>query len=366
METLFDKLKSIIKDESAYYYNKYSYNNELENLINNNSEAINFIMEYFYTGGKSSLFSSEQEFVRAKHVIMSYFLGVMIIKNTNLKSKFDEYVKNDLSNIHSILCDGNDNILYLWYLASLFHDIGYVFENKITTSSLAENEKSDIFLNSTTINGHLYQFKMNTNRYPINTYQKYYLYIFKNLKIQEHGFLGGNMLFNRMKKNLLDKIKNESLSNSSLNTKSFISDGLHWSINHLDIYRMLSFVIMEHNIWRLEDESLAREYGLDNLYLDNYERIDPEREPLLFLLSLVDTIEPFKKFDKQTNKIDPNFDVFLNFLKNTKIDFGENKIRLSNTTEDILFREMENSLNGMEKWMKVKLRTSVNVLEISW
>jgi len=366
METLYEKLEKTINDESSYYYKKISNQIGLIDLIPNNNVAINFIMEYFYTGGKSSLFLSDHEFSRAKHVIMSYFLGVMILNNTNLKQKLNAYIKKELNHISNIFYEENDNTLYFWYLTALFHDIGYIFENKVTTKELSENERSDIFLDSTSINGQVYSFKLNTNRFSVNTYHKYYLYAFKNLKIHEHGFLGGNMLFNRMKDNLVKKIKNEASYDNAFNIKSFVSEDLHWSINHLDIYRMLSFVVMEHNIWRLEDESLAREYGLDNLLLDNYKRIDSDNEPLLFLLSLVDAIEPFQKFDNEIGNKNPNFEVFLNFLNNTKIEFEANKVKISNFTQDILFKEVENSVRDIKKWMNVEFKKVAYSFEISW
>jgi hypothetical protein len=366
METLYEKLEKTINDESSYYYKNNSYQITLKELVANNNVAINFIMEYFYTGGKSSLFLTDQDFIRAKHVIMSYFLGVMVLNNTNLKQKLNQYIKKELNHIPHIFYGENDNTLYFWYLTSLFHDIGYIFENKVTTKELSENERSDIFMDSTSVNGQVYSFKLNTNRFSINTYHKYYLYAFKNLKIHEHGFLGGNMLFNRMKDNLIKKIKNDSAYNSALNIKSFFSEDLYLSINHLDSYRMLSFVIMEDNIWRLDNESLAREYGLDNLLLDNYKRIDSGNETLLFLLSLVDAIEPFKKFDNEIGNKNPNFEVFLNFLKNTRIEFEENKVKISNFTQDILFKEVENSVRDIKKWMNVEFKKGAYSFEISW
>ncbi|MDD3712622.1 MAG: hypothetical protein PHZ28_03895 [Candidatus Izemoplasmatales bacterium] len=366
METLFKRLEMTLNDENSYYYNKYFDYLGLKDLVANNSIATNFIMEYFYTGGKASLFANQQELTRVKHVIMSYLLGVMILENTNLKQKFHNYLKKTLNLTENFIDDKNDNALYFWYLTSLFHDFGYIYENKLTTMGLEDNERSDIFMNSTSVNGQVYNFRMNTNRFPVNTYHKYYLYAFKNLKIHEHGFLGGNMMFNRMKENLVQKMKSESLIGKTLSVKPFISEGLHWSINHLDIYRMLSFVVMEHNIWRLDDESLAREYGLDNLLGDNYKRIDPENETLLFLLSLVDAMEPFKKFDNEIGKKSLNFEVFLNFLRNTRIEFEENKIKISNFTQDILFKEMENSVRDIKKWMNVEYKKGSYSFEISW
>lgn len=137
--------------------------------------------------------------------------------------------------------------------------------------------------------------------------------------VLDHGILGGYMLFNNLVKNYVNKMANEP------NKTEFIVDDRHCSIEQISLFAYMADCIVSHNIFfpNPSDKGIYREYGLNEL-TKYHKPVKFKSNPLLFLLYLVDSIDPIKYFEQKTNlKYDE-------ILKSIKIDFPScNTIKLS-------------------------------------
>lgn len=98
-------------------------------------------------------------------------------------------------------------------------------------------------------------------------------------EVGDHGILGGYLLF--------DKLYSSEQKNNQL------QENLSKHSERIPLYQDICYRIMEHNIWK--------DYGdgpdFEEISGNNFKKIGIS-EPLLYLLSLVDTIEMTKKFCK--------------------------------------------------------------------
>lgn len=78
--------------------------------------------------------------------------------------------------------------------------------------------------------------------------------------------------------------------------KDYVFDGLRFHFSQLTLFRYISDCILAHNMWKADkkDESCYRYFGLNELIGEQFPMISIEKNPLLFILALVDTIEPIK------------------------------------------------------------------------
>ena len=204
---------------------------------------------------------------RIKHILFSFGLGLVFADFANLTTKISEKYKYCQYEIEN---NNNDNFLYAWLTVCLYHDFGYYVDHKkysniSNLSNIINSLECNIFMSGA------------LSRYSPELYHKYYADRYKTNKkngdfeIGDHGILGGIVLY--------DLINRES------------------SCEYCYFDENLCFCIMEHNIWKQK-----KDYPLSSPYhwidKSNFVKIDSQKEPLLFLLSLVDTIEPTKKFSK--------------------------------------------------------------------
>jgi hypothetical protein len=112
---------------------------------------------------------------------------------------------------------------------------------------------------------------------------------------------------------------------------------------------------MAHNIWRADTESediTYKEYNLDKITSGEFERINIIKEPLLFFLCLLDSIEPVKRFPN-----DPPKEIW----KNVSIELKENSIVISsfeNLEGKYGFQDWKNTIKDMPKWLDLNVEPS--------
>jgi len=123
----------------------------------------------------------------------------------------------------------------------------------------------------------------------------------------DHGISGGIIFFDSMLKNYLDVYEKAKTNNKSAELCDFLNPNdfdnqMHFYFNQLPVFAYISDCIINHNIWCVESNSIqAQEYSsfsLDNLIGSNYHKVSFYENPLLFILSIADSIEPYKLFNK--------------------------------------------------------------------
>ena len=373
------------------------YLNELE-LPKNINAAKNFIKDFFTYGGKSYLIYDiiqEWEPLRINHTLSVFFIGLLI--------------KNSSYHELNIIDDNQNEIFefsYLWFLVSLFHDMGYVQE-KDWTYKFEYRKKSKNFQNRMRINNHsinkfnkyhnyntyydlgiIYPapcyFKTNpimpyriansknnprpNNRiifnngtiitrsiYPKSTIFNYLEYCKMNEEINhyDHGIVGGLWLYDSFVKNYY--LSYISLNNPRIDFNDFYIKHLHFDTNQFSIFAYLADCIISHNIWFATDNETIELYekcGLEQLIPPHAQPIQFDNNPLLFILALADTLEPIKTCSSLD--IAP-----IDILNNIKCNFSDGCILL--LFENVaMFTKMANKLNDLDSWLAINVQIYEN------
>lgn len=263
--SIYSKIEKLPKNQWKYKNDKYGFNFCNEEFPEN-YEIENFKSEYLSYSGKGSLedfFSNYQ--TRNAHVFSVFFIGVIIYNNTYIKkyAKLKRFSNEDKE---------YRLFPFIWFLTALMHDLYFDKENVYTENNLEKNRIKDLEID-----------KKHVPTYLSSSLVNYYNYRKSDGK-QDHGVVAGAMLY----KNLCDYRKSKEWEN-----KEF------WQPNLVDHYFHASQVIAVHNIWmpKCKDVSVYCKAGLNELVENRLEKVNYINHPLLFLLGLVDTIDPVKLFD---------------------------------------------------------------------
>ena len=120
--------------------------------------------------------------------------------------------------------------------------------------------------------------------------------------------------------------------------------------------------IMEHNIWK-KDRSYSRKYPFYEIGNDRFKKIDVD-EGLLFLLSLVDTMELTKRYFQYHGHLKSKLSS-KQIAENINCNVDAEKIEIDVTPLIVLLKENEDSflIEEMEKWKEgvIGLNNWVNV-----
>lgn len=406
-------MKNLYQTMSDYFKNNpidwNYYLNELE-LPKNINDARNFIKDFFAYGGKSYLIHDiiqECEPLRINHTLSVFFIGLLI--------------KNSSYHELNIIDDNQNEIFefnYLWFLVSLFHDMGYVqeedwkykFEYRKKSNDFKIIMKNHDFpINSFRIYhnynayydlGIIYPapcyFKTNpimpyriansknnprpnnriifNNRtiitrsmYPRSTVFNYLEYCKMNEDINhyDHGIVGGLWLYDSLVKNYY--LSYISLNNPRIDFNDFYVNDLHFNTNQFSIFAYLADCIISHNMWFATDDETIELYekcGLEQLIPPHAQPIQFDNNPLLFILALADTLEPIKTCcdPKYKLNIEPT-----EVLKNIECIFNQNHILLLFNNNDI-FKIMKDKLDGLENWLNINIEIceSANKIDITF
>ena len=376
------------------------YLNDLK-LPKNINDARSFIKDFFAYGGKSYLIHDiiqECEPLRINHTLSVFFIG-LLIKNSSY---------HDLK-----IIDDNQNEIfefsYLWFLVSLFHDMGYVQE-KDWTYKFEYRKKSDIFKNRMINSIYKYKFfnycnynmyydlgiifrvpsdfrriyikPIQNNRYHFNGFNgfKYtngivfnngtkiknsmyhkstifnyleYCKMNEDINHYDHGIVGGLWLYDSLVKNYY--LSYISLNDDNKNIENFYVNNLHFSVNQFPIFAYLADCIISHNMWfatDIEKIELYEKCGLEQLIPPYAQPIQFDNNPLLFILALADTLEPIKTCSSLD--IAP-----IDILNNIKCNFSCGCILLS--FENVaMFTKMANKLNDLGNWLAINVQIYEN------
>ena len=281
MKTFQEIYKEVFDKKKKWDY--YSDNGiHFEYPFSETSRSSDFIKNYIEMSGKSvnKLFNKIEELepYRLTHIISTFFLGVHLYENSKT-------IKNAIDNELQQFCK-SDNVQfsYIWFLISLFHDLGYSYENGkgVKYKSLknfirhqSARRKLGNCIGIPQIYGAIHE--------------KYFLYRISKQNKNDHGICAAHVLHND-----LCEIREELEQEHNPDTH------VSWKKSLEKVYNYASWIILAHNMWyvKVNDNNAKcyQCYGLDELILckDEY-KISLEKYPFLFLFCLVDSIEPLKR-----------------------------------------------------------------------
>lgn len=284
--TLEDLYNEIIEDKDKWNY----YNRDIEapDLACTNS-CYNFILEYIKLSKKSNntlvdriKFLRDKEPKRLRHIVSTFFLGITIYYKSDkrkqvIDTKLKEIMTKNEINVESQFC-------YLWFMTTLFHDLGYYYEVNKDYNCIREPLNNLIGVPA------LYDQILNS-----------YSCFRKDIcDCADHGIVAGKLLYDD-----LCKIREYEHHKQKNNHKD--SNNLYWGKDLEILYKYVASCISVHNIFFIRDEegdtneeyykkhmpSLVLKSKNSNNCYDDYP-INFKEYPLLFLLCFVDSIEPLK------------------------------------------------------------------------
>lgn len=214
---------------------------------------------------------------RLSHIVSAFFLGLWLFHYKGY-SFLKHSIKLELEKLN---CFQNNNdyierqFTYIWFMATLFHDLGYPSEERRGGTNMPNN---------------IIPFCGSVPEYYRDVYSDYYTY----RKNQEHGIYAG-LTFDKD----ICKIRRFQHDNSDAQ--------LDWKEELEELYHYVSWIILSHNIWMIRDDDPKKaEYenaGLSNLILSSIKtdenlymdyRIRFKDYPLFSFFCIIDTIEPLK------------------------------------------------------------------------
>ena len=318
MGTLKELYKNLINDPDRWlYYNsnqpslKYEIQPRLKyEMLFDETASYDFIKNYFKCGGKKKVFEDDpyiikNEFVlkkRSPHIVSTFLLGIWIA----------EYLKSDINK------NNNDkiNFKYLWFLACLYHDIGYVYENDYNCMNIRMVQKEGLKALK-----EICDIKYMCNN-EFKTYKKGYIDLYfsnraicssGNIGKIDHGIVGGLLLYDRLRKNFDEAWNKAKRNDPNILRNDFTYKGLHFSNEHYKYYSEAADAIIAHNIWI----NTLNEYLIKNNKVPLKGIKIDKNNKIAFILALADTLEPIKKYGIfalnmiSFKKMDDGFDLIM-------------------------------------------------------
>jgi len=259
-------------------------------------ECKNFIDKHFSKGEKHGVFAINEEFREVydkegkhQHTVSLYLLGLV------LQSVFSWELRKKLTTLMNT--EGWYSFKYSWYLTCLYHDVTSSIEKDIRYKDrIGAVEKSLLFQHKPMRDG------VNLLRFPKQVLLNYLEYrrTQRSEHRNEHGVIGGTQLFDALYKSFAEKMEGWNWEERP----EYREHNLKWRREHLDHFAYIADAVCCHNIW-LADPSMPERYeqylknGLEALIVrQDEDKISMAEYPLQFMLCLLDTIEPIKKFEK--------------------------------------------------------------------
>ena len=308
-----------------------------------------FIEEYIIKSGKKrlievgdDLFNTDNN-TRLAHTHSVFFLGALVYKHTILnKTAFKGYSNKNAE---------FELFPFLWFLTSLFHDSK--FDDEINAEMRVIKDNISDFLIENDIKYIINKennFSEHAPFHLIDSLDAYFKYR-KGENRKDHGISAGFLLYDRL-------VKNRKTQNKK-NPES-----IYWKEELDKYYLEASTVIATHNIWlpKIGDCKTIKKYldhDLCELVKNINYKISHKDYPLLFLLGLVDTIDPVKLYSCVT----PDY-----VLKNIDIDFPNSKheISISLSEGSSLDITKLHKLKDSLSWLAVEVDTNNNGIFITF
>lgn len=327
LKTIVDEY--ITRPEEWLYYQKNVPNTFFNNgksfnrILEDPDDAMQFIKDYFYIGDKTdALVKIDLDRLREKaenrfiHIVSTFFLGLKIAECFGVCT--------------AVRDEKNMSFQYKWFLACLYHDLGYCYEKDCSCSDvrMLSVDGLDAIQEICNIKYLDNREFITYSRAEIDTYLKGRATC-KDGKhgVIDHGIVGGTLLYDALRKQFeMEWIKH---INANESRKSFYSSrGLHYSNEHFETYAEIADAIIAHNVW---PETFAEYTGYANLRKITFSNT------LCFILGVADTVEPLKRNKKYADRV--------------RFDFGNKFFKIY--TDEVVFKNVYSTIEKMKDWLDV-------------
>lgn len=186
----------------------------------------------------------------------------------------------------------------------------------------------------------------------------------------DHGIAGGMLFFDRIIKNYAKAYLKAKRYNGYADISYFRNPNdfnyyLRFSFNQLKIFAYIADCIINHNVWKadINNKNIYYEFYLDNLIQDKFEKVNFYKNPLLFILVMSDTLEPYKNLNESSiDIIEYNYsEPIQNFERfNIEVGYGVIKIRVQDNFKHHFWKK----LIDMQDWIDIQCEQSNNGFNI--
>lgn len=339
---------------------------------------------------------------RAIHTVSAFFLGIFLEKCLT-----QENCGVDISTQSAFF-----PFSYLWFLTCLYHDYGYIIEENWTPSCRQSSEAKvceidgyhglqdinrklgityspyqqvslsfrrrvqkhsefyrrthhrapiidHLLSNSPSLKDGL-QFNCGARitgfRYSQGLLMQYFSYGTHRLRppSYNHGIIGGYLLFDRFLKIYASAYRSRYPEHMEgyPGIASFDRHGKHFCVEQLPVLAHIADCIASHNVWKASNTASETEYmecGLSALVGERFKKISFHDNPLLFILSIVDTIEPYKLYASKAAGSDA-----VRIWKSFDLSFANDTLTVSARYKCRPIIKMYEKAEGLKSWVDIK------------
>lgn len=312
MISLYELMREIFIDDGIYEENKskflkYNVDNDFDAMLKNTELCKEIIRSYIGIDDVDYKIDMGNKY-RIKHIIITWLLGIGIGRFNRLSTPDDKLISH----------------FRLWMISALSHDYGYFCDETKRPSSNFLDSFGNNYLLKDDYDGELKVIsgfsKKHREYYPYSydEIEKYYLFSLEYRKDKpyekaDHGIVGGCKFFNKYA-NFLEK------------KKPILTDGEILKT----VYKAACLNTASHNIFKSESDERDREYesfGLTRI-CKNAPPVITKQYKLLLLMSIVDTIEPTKKYVQFIERRTTNLLMTDTVLKNIQVEVSEDDITI--------------------------------------
>lgn len=333
--------------------NKWNYYESVETehkisdmLLENRAEK--FIQDVFLQGGKSQAINIEHSDMfliareRANHTLSAFLLGIILQEELHISMR-------ELPKLHDSI---HLNFLYFWSLTCLYHDYATRIEDEssIYFEQLDTIEKFEDFFKV--------EYSLVKDSSEGELYKNYYLYRASE-KIVDHGIAGATLIYDA----LMQEYNNALLCNGEKKKARVEHNSLTFSKDFPKHVMFIANTIAKHNLWRAspDREEVYRNFNLEQLIPnengDHIISLDEKKKNIknkfLFILGLVDTLEPIKCMGRDKNICIENDPIKV--LQEIKLRFDYKERALYVICPERWYADYSKNAIGLKDWLDVRV-----------
>ena len=341
--TFYSQYKSIIDNKSEWF--RFGNRQLLEEVdvdtLFTPLESSNFIkMMFFYENMMGLVPKVHFPDDREVHTVSAFIMGIVL----------KEQLRLSVRSLPQVLDDYHQRFVFFWSVICLSHDLTFGLE--YDKSIVSTCPTIDEFIKH-------YHFKYNLldeSQYS-ELFRNYYDYRINEHNCVDHGLTCGLMIYNVLMDDYIKNIKRKE------EAVLFVGEPWKYSKDYPKQIVKICETIARHNIWAPtnDNENTYIKYNLPTI--DEFEHIEySESESLLFLLGLVDTLEPIKCY-RRLEEYDYN-----KVLKSLYIKCNNRKKSIKIFTDNVFDDKLLASWKGLENWLDVEVEVNEgrNIITISY
>lgn len=334
MTSLYQLIADMAEQDWNYYagYNQH----RIQKPFVTETDSKDFIRDYFRQGGKEAIIKRfmMDSFTpkRADHTVSIFFLGLALFHQTQIEGK--TIFKGTIS-------DKYDFFHFIWFVTCLAHDIAFDLEkDEHLFKQCPDLPSLKSYLQITT---DLSECQVDLiPQYLFRSCETYFKYLHNTRERVDHGMYAGFLMYDAL-------VKNRQLQHEYKQTQH-----LSWA-PWLDLqYAYAAATVAIHNIWfPMGDEYVAlyHQHGLEELIGKG--KISFSEAPLLYILAIVDTLDPVKALQNHAPIIDILRYTFLSFDDSTHLTLQFSpELNLDENIESL-----KRKVKELEEWLNVSVST---------